>query len=260
MALGMNVTGTDNDWSTKCDLIINSAEVETGDDCAVAPPPTQWVNELGSSLGMVTGLTLGYRWERVRAEGEYLYRATTYDERSATRIGDVETLNKADQELEIADGGIDDVLSHNLFGNAYYDFASSSRFTPYVGFGVGVAHVSLDYFSRWKRNDDPDVITTFADRALREKLAGTTTIGIGKLSDTLLGYQALVGLDYRVSDGFTVGVKARRVGFGQFEAGEEWDQLRSHESTIGRGFQVRYGVTTGETSFWAIGLNMKYQF
>ena len=61
------------------------------------------------------------------------------------------------------------------------------------------------------------------------------TIGIGKLSDTLLGYQALVGLDYRVSDGFTVGVKARRVGFGQFEAGEEWDQLRSHESTIGRG-------------------------
>ena len=181
MAPGMHVTGTDDDWSTKCDLIINPAEAETGDDCAVAPPPTEWVNELGRGLGMVTGLTLGYRWERVRVEGGYLYRATTYDERSATRIGDVETLNKADQELEIADGGIDDVLSHDFFGNVYYDFASSSRFTPYVGFGVGAARVSLDYFSRWKRNDDPDVITTFADRALREKLASTIPVAIGKL-------------------------------------------------------------------------------
>ena len=39
MAPGMHVTGTDDDWSTKCDLIINPAEAETGDDCAVAPPP-----------------------------------------------------------------------------------------------------------------------------------------------------------------------------------------------------------------------------
>ena len=76
----------------------------------------------------------------------------------------------------------------------------------------------------------------------------------------MLGYQALVGLDYRASDGFTLGIRGRRAGFRQFAAGEEWDQLRSHESTVGWGFRVRYGVTTEDTSFWAIGLNMKYQF
>ena len=219
-------------------------------------PPTEWVNELGRGLGMVTGLTLGYRWERVRVEGGYLYRATTYDERSATRIGDVETLNKADQELEIADGGIDDVLSHDFFGNVYYDFASSSRFTPYVGFGVGAARVSLDYFSRWKRNErsrrDHDVCGPCVEGKAREHDPRRHRQTIGIYVAWLSGARGS-GLSCQrwIHVG---GSEAGRAGFRQFAAGEEWDQLRSHESTVGRGFRVRYGVTTGDTSFWALGL------
>ena len=42
-------------------------------------------------------------------------------------------VEKAQQELDLQDGGLDDVLSHNFFANLYYDYRSDSKFTPYVG-------------------------------------------------------------------------------------------------------------------------------
>ena len=260
IAPGMNVNGTDNDWSTKCDLITNPTQAEIGDGCTSAPPPTSWANEVDGGRGILAALAVGYRRGHLRIEGEYFYQTTSYDDYSPTRIGDEETLTKADQELEIADGGVDDLLAHNFFGNLYYDFAPNSRITPYVGVGAGVARVSLDYFSRWKRNDDPDQITTFRDPVLKARIAGTTTIGMAKLSDTLLAYQAVAGVDYQVSERITMGFKVRWVNFGEFEDGAEWDQLRSHESTVGRDFRVRYVATTDDISFWGISFNTKYQF
>ena len=55
------------------------------------------------------------------------------------------------------------MLSHNFFANLYYDYRSDSKFTPYVGFGVGFSRVSLDYFNKWTRNHDPEAISTFDD-------------------------------------------------------------------------------------------------
>ena len=186
IAPSMDVTGSDNDWGTKCDRVINPLELEVGNDCDVHPPPSEWSNEFSGGIGILTGTALGYDWGKLRAEFEYFYRTTTYNDRTdRVRIGDEVTLGKVDQELETVEVGMDDILSHNLFGNLYYDFTSKSRFTPYVGIGVGVAPVSMDYSSRWKRNDNPDYITTFMDRALNAKIAGTTTIGTAKLSDRL---------------------------------------------------------------------------
>ena len=260
IAPGMNVHGTDNDWSTKCDLITNPTQAEIGDDCTSAPPPTSWTNEVDGGPGILAALALGYRRGHLRIEGEYSYLTTSYDDYSLTRIGDEETLTKADQELAIADGGVGDLLAHLFLGNLYYDFAPNSRITPYVGVGTGVARTSLDYYSRWKRNDDPDQIKTFNDPVLRARIAGTTTIAMAKLSDTLLAYQAVAGVDYQVSEPITVGLKVRWVNFGEFEDGAEWNQLRSHDSTVGRGFRVRYAATTDDISSWGISFTMKYQF
>ena len=261
VAPGMSVAGSDNDWGTVCDKIINPDEKEAGDGCQVQPPPSAWTNEMGGGSGIPAGFALGYRWGNLRAEGEYLHRTTTHDDRdSGSVVSDDVTLGKVEQELEGIEGGLDDVLSHNVFANLYYDLASDSRFTPYLGAGGGVARVSLDYFSRWKRNDNPDHIKTFEDRDLNEKLAGTTTVGAGKLSDTLLGYQVLAGVDYQVSDPFTVGLKIRWTAFGEFQGEREWDQLRSHESSVGRGDRVLYSATTSDIKFLAISFNTKYQF
>lgn len=103
--------------------------------------------------------------------------------------------------------------------------------------------MSLDYFAQWIRNSDPSEIDTWnAPRyavhreTLQNHLAGTTTLASAKLTDVLFGYQVLAGVDYRVSDPVTIGLKFRWADFGEFESDpREWDQLRSHESALGPG-------------------------
>ena len=98
----------------------------------------------------MAGASLGYRMGNFRVEGEYFYRGTTYDgtdnEVDLLPAGEPFQGGK-EGELSYTEAGIDDVLSHNFFANLYYDYRSDSKFTPYVGFGVGFAQVSLDYYN-----------------------------------------------------------------------------------------------------------------
>ena len=146
--------------------------------------------------------------------------------------------------------------------NAYYDFGpASASWTPYVGAGFGMERASLDYASVWKRNDDPERISTFADPLLRAGIAGATTIGDARLTDVVAGYQLLAGLDYRLREAVTLGVKLRWVDFGEFASEPlPWDQLRSHESSVGRGETILYQMTTDDSRFWGLSLSLKYRF
>lgn len=193
-AAGMTLEGTDNDWSTKCDLVINPALAEVTDECDVPPPPTGWSNRFGGGSGIRPGIAFGYRRGRVRIEGEYFQRLAVFDERSDVTILDAVTLGKQDQEIEVAAGSLDDLRSHAFFANLYYDFApAGSPWTPFAGFGAGVERAALHYFTEWKRNDDPGLITTFVDPLLRAKVAGTATIGEASLTDRVAGWQVLAG-------------------------------------------------------------------
>lgn len=260
-APGLRVEGSDNDVGTKCDLLINPTRAETNGECDTPPPLTSWFNDVDGTRGILAGMIVGYAARQVRLEVEYLYRSAAYDARSPTVIGDVVTLEKADQELEVADGGVGGVTAHDWFANIYYVIRPSSRYRPFIGVGAGGARMSLDYHSRWKRNDDPDAITTFDDPSLRARLAGTTTIGQGRVSDSLFGYQVLAGTDFVVSDNVTLAVTARRADFGDFHSpGHEWLQLRSHESAVGPGHRVVYTVSTRETSFWSVSLTLRHHW
>lgn len=261
LAPRMLLEGIDNDWGTRCDKLINPAGLETGTECDTPPPPTAWSNESGGTLGVMAGLAVGYRRGPLRIEAEYHFRSAAYHDYSATVIGDLVTQGKADQELEIAIGGAGDVRAHNLFANVLFDFVPGSRIVPYIGAGVGGGHMSLDYFSLWKRNGDPSRITTFEDPLLRAKLAGTTTLGAAVLKDRMLGVQGIAGLDCGFGDRLTVGLRVRRAAFREFKSDEiEWDQLRSHDSTVGRGSRIVYVVETPDTGAYGVTLNLRYGF
>ena len=73
----LTVHGSDNDWGTKCDLIINPLGVEAAGECAAAPPLTSWNKEFDGGAGFRAGVALGYDWGAVRLEGEYFHRVTT---------------------------------------------------------------------------------------------------------------------------------------------------------------------------------------
>lgn len=255
------VRGSDNDWGTKCDLIINPLGVEAAGECDATPPLTSWTNDFDGGAGLQAGVALGFDWGPVRLEGEYFHRVTAYGDESDINIFDDVTLDKREQEIELAIGGVDDRRSHAGFVNAYYDFGGSTSWTPYVGAGVGVERASLDYVTVWKRNDDPERISTFADPLLRAKIAGTTTIGDARLSDVVVGYQLLAGVDYELRGPVTLGLKFRWVDFGEFRSEPlPWNQLRSHESSVGRAERVLYQITTDDTQFWGVSLNLKYRF
>ena len=260
LAPGLKATGSDNDWSTPCDLVINPEGLEVTDECDAAPGPSEWSNAFGGSFGVGSGIALGLRRGAWRLEGEYLHRATTYDQRDEIAILDDVTLDKQEQEIERAVGGLDQALSHHLFANLYRDFAAGPALTAYAGAGVGLADASLYYYTHWKRNDDPAFIRTFDDPGLNARIAGSTTIGRGRLSDRLPSWQLLAGAAWRLGDRAALDLKLRRVAGGRFESkAAEWDQLRSHDSTVGRGGPVVYTVATGDTGFWAAGLNLVYR-
>ena len=85
------------------------------------------------------------------------------------------------------------ITSHNLFGNLFYDFVNTSRFTPYIGVGGGVGFTNMEYGSVWVRNEDSMKadgsyrITTGEGlpnyNEIRRKLAKTASVGQATLSD-----------------------------------------------------------------------------
>ncbi|MDE0245580.1 MAG: outer membrane beta-barrel protein [Gammaproteobacteria bacterium] len=269
-APGVDTSMTDNDVSTRCDGFINSEaylEDPAGPGCA-NPAPGLWFFEHDGGSGILAGASVGYRRGNFRLEGEYFYSGIDHDSSDdSVTIADEDAIQrlKREQELAVVDAELDDVLSHSLFANAYYDFHSASRFTPYVGVGAGFSRVSLDYFNRWARRIDPSLITTFGSEPqglrLNEKLAGTTTIANARHSDTVFGYQLVAGVDYQLREALTIGLKLRWADFGDFEHEREWDQLRSHDSARRPGGErVRYKLMTDDLRFLSLGLNLKYHF
>ena len=259
----LDTRSSDNDSPTLCDQFINPQAML----CESANE--KWSNKFDKGTGVLAGLALGYRWRNFRIEGEYFYRNASHDDSAEPDFGGGVVDIKIAQEIAESEEAIDDLLSHNFFTNLYYDFTSDSKWTSYLGVGLGVARVELDYASRFARSTDPAHIRTFKDTEYANKddlartLAGTTTVGRSKLSDTLFGYQAIAGLDYRISEPVTIGLKFRWADFGEFKDDDEYAQLRSHDSTNSSdsgSARVRYQIRTDDIKFWGLSLNMKYHF
>ena len=150
MAPDLDVESWDNDVPTQCDGFINN----DGSGGQLVPPlrncaqssrdDFSWLQKFDGGSGILAGAALGYRMGSFRVEGEYFYRSTTYDDSYNVPLGENVQGGK-ENELRFIEASVDDVLSHNFFANLYYDYRSDSKFTPYVGFGVGFSRVSLDF-------------------------------------------------------------------------------------------------------------------
>lgn len=284
-ASGLDMNGTSDDRASVCDEFINpmfaTVTQTAGYENYNCTGPNRgignfWENGFDSAEGILAGAALGYDirgkhpgrgWGRLRLELEYFFRDTGYDQTSpipgATGVQD----DKLAQEIRTAIDRIGNLSAHNLFTNLYLDFPNSSRYTPYLGFGVGVGYTDLDYASVWARNPDVNAISTGAGLPnvdeIRRNLAGSTSSAQTELSDTLFGYQALFGLDYAVSESITFGVKGRWINFDSFSGDKfVWDPLRSHQPNIRKDLSepVSGWITTDDIKMFGVSLTMKYHF
>ncbi len=290
--LGMNfgqsldTIGTSNDRASVCDGYINPqyAMVEStpggrGYNCTGPDrgSSSSWRNSFDRDDGVLFGAALGYRLQasRFRVELEYFYRDTGYDESSSIDSATGENDDKLVQEIVRATDGIGSMTSHNLFANLYLDFMNNSKFTPYIGVGVGVGLTDLDYTSVWARNSDVNRIDTGAGllnaTEIQANLAGTTSVAQKELNDMLLGYQVVFGVDYALTELLQVGIKARWVDFDSFrDGGVVWDPLRGHPPYLRTPEQA--AVTGGDREYVegvfsvdgiemsAISVILKYEF
>ncbi len=278
-APGLGIVGDANDRASVCDEFINPDYQSVSGylpniNCTGPRPFETWMNDFNAAEGILVGAALGYRpwdpghvWGSVRLELEYFYRESAYNETADALGATGANVDKLARELITGTDRVDRVTSHNLFGNLYFDFANNSRFTPYIGIGVGVGFTDVGYGYLWERNADPTAIATGeglpnAD-VIRRNLAGTISSHHTGLADTLFGYQVLFGLDYAFTESMSLGVKGRWVDFDTFrEDGLVGDLLRSHEVNLrlDGSEPVSYGIETGDIKMLGVSLNLKYRF
>ena len=284
----LGITGLSNDRASVCDEFINpqyaTVTQTAGYEAYTCTGPDRrddWVNQFALATGLQTSWVLGYRfgadasgprWRHLRTEMENFYRTTAYDQTVAVPglsagSGSV-TADKLTQELQTATDYVSSVTAHTLFANLYWDVRTRSRFTPYVGVGVGIGSTAVAYGSLWSRNANPTAITTGEGLPnvddIRQNLAATTSSFQGVLSDTLASQQVLVGVHYALTEGLSVGVKSRWVHGAVFESDEAvvWDPLRSHVPNLRRdGSEPVSGqLLTDASTLWGVGLSLTYHF
>ena len=291
-ASGLNTTGTSNDRASVCDEYINPLyrEVETSDavdsggklystyNCTGPNrgSGSRWQNEFDGATGILAGAAVGYSftgqpqnspWGGFRVEVEYFYRQSNYDQTSEIRTESGESRDKLRDEIVQATDRIGSLSSHNLFGNLFYDFRNTSRFTPYIGIGGGVGFTDIANGGVWARNPDPDRIQSGvglpnADE-IRRNLAGTVSVGQTTLRDTLFGFQVLFGVDYAITEATSLGFKGRWVNFGSFRDDRvDWELLRSHPMNLRKdGSEPVWGrFKTDDIEFFGLSVNLKYHF
>ena len=286
-ASGIDTNGVSNDRYSVCDEFINpqfntvTQHTDYEDYNCTGPNRgvgDDWQNEFDGATGILAGAAVGYSFAGqnskgplggLRVELEYFYRQSKYDQTANIYDAGGASGQKLDDELYQATDRIGNITSHNLFGNLYYDFANTSRFTPYIGIGGGLGVTNMEYGSVWARNHDPDNIDTGEGLPnageIRNNLAGTVSVAQATFSDTLYGLQILFGVDYAVTEAMSLGLKGRYVNFGSFDSGNNslvWDPLRGHSPNLrlNESEPVSGGISTNNITFFGISLNMKYHF
>ena len=251
---------------TNCDQWLPSATLPTGEVfplplAACQPrdlPGRPQSFDLDTSV--LVGVNIGYALNSLRIETEYLHRQHKGELLSLVVPGDEKQAEFVTRNEEVGA-----LRGNHLFANLYYDFQDriSPTLTPYLGFGLGLMLMEMDYSGTSIRTDDRQ---SLIDLGRNPNAAGLLSAAHEVLSDTLFGYQLMTGLDYALSDRLLLGVKLRYGdAFGDFsDGGNPWKPLRGHASTVGRpgtpggDLPVHYEIRASNLGMWGISLGFKY--
>ena len=303
----MDSTVTGNSNPTRCDKLMyrdtdtSAYNLDAGeraalyraianhDACRIRPPVKKWdVSRFDMGSGLAAGLHAGYARERLRFELEFMHvepgsashpiiTASTTHQGLATK-----TLEWSEAEPPYE--WLSDFRIRQYFANLLYDFASESRWTPYVGIGAGWARVKVRYERRFKRKtfaegyqnaapflQERDMLradgtnrhgwTEKQWNKWKESAAGTSSLMDTGLSDTLFGLQLLAGVDYALSDRTSVGIKARWARFDDFADDLPYYTVRSHAPVLVDGvtpFVDR--IKMGNIEYWAVTVGLRRWF
>ena len=167
--------------------------------------------EIKVDTGFSGDLGVGYDFGKFRTELTYVRTTGSFDSVTGT---------SGASSVTVPGDGID-MSTDSLMVSGYYDFANKSKWTPYVGAGIG--------YTKLKADSTVGVVT----------IGGTTYTGTvtEKGNEDLFGYQAKVGVSYAASPVVSVYLEGTYQGTEGFTAGStKYDGTHSLGGKIG----VRY--------------------
>ena len=267
---------------TRCDALMYSdatypsEAIRDDPACGNTTPRRKWDSRWDVGSGLAVGLHAGYVRDRLRFELEFMHikpgSASHPIITASTHSG---LAGKISEWSETAPPyeWISDLRIRQYFANVFYDFASESRWTPYVGIGAGWARMKMQHQRRFLRKTveegyldaTPSVPAAGWDDALwlewRQNAAGTLSAMDTELSDTLFGFQLLAGVDYALTDRTSVGIKARWAQFDNFKDHAPYYQIRDHEPVDVDGI-TPFGdqIKMDNIEYWAITVGFKRRF
>lgn len=166
--------------------------------------------EIKVDTGFSGDLGVGYDFGKFRTELTYVRTTGSLDSVKGTSGANSGTISATS-----------DVSTDSLFVSGYFDFANKSKWTPYVGAGIGYT----------KLKADPNVVSV--------TFGGTTYTGTltERGNEDLFGYQAKVGVSYAATPALSVYVEGTYQGTEGFtNASTKYEGLDTFGGKIG----VRY--------------------
>ena len=271
---------------TRCDSILwqninvqRPAALSNDPACSRRTPKRIYTTTFDPGIGFAGGVSAGYALNMgLRVEAEYFYRNQSGDSSVLPPArGNVVTQAKNKEWSAPPSARLSDSHGHHVFLNAYYDFLNASRWTPYLGAGVGWSHVRAQYRNLFRRISIDDGYEDVFREVNQEYLddfgsdlhitdiagqaAGTVSSLDSGISDNLFGFQFLAGLDYALTERISLGVKARWARFESMSDNAVWDQVRNHAPVLADGVTpYRVKVNLDHLEFWAVTFGAKYRF
>ena len=258
---------------TFCDTLLyrgTGQQPPTDAACRTDTPARLWGGTFDLGPGSVAGAALGRSGRWFRYELEYLRTnlgsdsAPVFGARAAT---DAAIVSK-ESEWSAADQPIERLSDHTvyqLFANVYYDLRNDTRWTPFVGAGVGYTKVVTRYYARLTRKPLPDyldaVIAQDWPDAAKRAAAGTVSVMDAQISETVPGLQLLAGVDYALSDAVSVGALVRWVRIGDVDHHTLFETVRSHAPVRADGstpFDAT--IALGDLDYLAATFSLKDRF
>ena len=225
------------------------------DDCSHlaggAPEGYRWYYDLEADEGAALEISVGRTLGAFRLELALAQRKNDLEQKftDITYLDGSRSMSAQNSNYESrTSGGVDELTTRTLSLNAYYDFSiAGSRFTPYVGAGVGVSFVELSgvYFQSWYSCRNPasgcEMPEQYNSRQYED------------LSDTVLSAHLHAGLDYRMSERVQLGLKLTYSMVGDMEDAEGG---YDYHPVAG----ISNFTTISDMNHWSVMFGVKYFF
>ena len=254
----LNVDFFSPDTPTNCDVFLVGDRADTT-DCSIAD---SWMDAFKPGKGLLAEGSVGYGWKNWRVEGAFARRVQPGSLGDTSGYQDLTPGASKAAEFVESWQGMKNISSSSVWANLFYDFnkglIGKTKIRPFVGAGIGVTSLSMDYSAAWHRNPRPEALIALGK--IPEAAGTLSAIKSETLNDKSFTAQVIVGLDIPLSERVSIGAQARysRLLNDFFQEVAEYDVLRSHQSKrTPNGESVGYTVGVPEFNNFDVTVNLK---